>query len=83
MKKFVLRHWRGNGMIIADIMKDWYYDYPKNSMNRNAGKTTLAQCIHKVISEKEYLEEMLKISVEHHNKMVNKYKLGNWKLIKT
>lgn len=82
MKKFVLRHWRGNGMIIADIMKDWYYDYPKNSMNRNARKITLAECIHEVISEKEYLEEMLKISVEHHDKMVNKHKLGNWKLIK-
>ena len=83
MKKFVLRHWRGNGMIIADIMKDWYYDYPKHPMNRNAGKTTLAQCIHKVISEDEYLEEMLKISVEHHNKMVLKHGLGSWKLIKT
>ena len=82
MKKFVLRHWRGDGSIIADIMKDKYYDYPKNSMNRNAGYTTLAQCIYKVITEKEYLAEMLKISVEHHNKMVHKHKLGNWKLIK-
>ena len=34
------------------------------------------------VQSQEYLEEMLKISIEHHNKMVNKHKLGNWKLIK-
>lgn len=82
MKKFVLRHWRGNGVIIADVMKDRYYDYPKNSMNKNAGYVTLAQCICKVITEEEYLAEMLRVSVEHHNKMVNNHNLGSWKLIK-
>ena len=53
MKKYCLRHWRGNGQIIADIVKDKYYDYPKH---RNKRPYSLAECIVKIISEKEYLE---------------------------
>lgn len=82
MKKFVLRHWRGNGQVVADVMKDWYYDYPKNSMNRRARRCSLAECIVQVISQEEYLAEMLKISVDAHNRAVKKYQLGSWNLIK-
>ena len=82
MKKFVLRHWRGNGSIIPDIMKDVYYDYPKHSMNRNARSYKLSECIYKVISEEEYLKEILdKYGIESHNKAVRKNKLGDNKLL--
>jgi len=81
MRKFVLRHWRGCGQVIADVMKDYYYDYPKNSMNRNARRYSLSECIVQVISEEEFLKEMLKISVEAHNRAVKKYQLGSWKMI--
>ena len=83
MKKFVLRHWRGNGQIIPDIMKDRYYDYPKRSMNRNAGWCSLKDCIYKVISQEEYLKEILKMwGVKVHNQKVKQHQLGNWNLLK-
>lgn len=80
MKKFVLRHWRGNGEVIADVMRDKYFDYPKH---RNKPPITLATCIVQVISQEQYLEEMVKIGgVELHNKQVKKLHLGDWNLIK-
>lgn len=83
MKKFVLRHWRGNGQVIPSIMKDSYMDYPKNSMNRNSRSHSLSECIVSVISEEEYLSELLSLwGIEAHNRSVKKYKLGLNKLIK-
>lgn len=82
MKKFCLRHWRGNGSVIPDVVKDSYRDYPKRSMNRNARSHSLAECIVQVISEDEYLKRILeKDGVEFHNKKVKELGLGNWKLI--
>ena len=82
MKKFCLRHWRGKGQIIPDIMKDSYRDYPKNSMNRNAGSCSLSECIVQVLTEDEYLKYVLdRYGVDEHNKMVKKHQLGSWKLI--
>ena len=79
MKQFVLRHVRGNGQIIADIMKDFYHDYPKH---RNMRPYKLSECIHQVLSQKEYLEYVKnKYGIEEHNRMVIKHKLGNWNLI--
>lgn len=81
MKKFVLRHWRGNGQVIEDIMKDYYHDYPKS---RNMKPYKLSDCICQVISEKEFLQRILeKYGIEEHNKAVVKYKLGNWNIIKS
>ena len=83
MKKYCLRHWRGNGQVIPDIVKNRYYDYPKNSMNRNARVITLAESIVKIISEEEYLKEMLDTwGVESHNRAVKRLKLSKDKLIK-
>lgn len=82
MKKFCLRHWRGNGQVIADVMRDSYRDYPKRSMNRNARSHSLAECIVQVISEDEYLKWILdRYGIEEHNKNVKKHQLGSWKLI--
>ena len=81
MRKYVFRHWRGNGQVIADVMKDSYRDYPKKSMNKNARFHTLADCIVQVISEKEFLAERLKFSVKAHNDAVIKYGMGSWNLI--
>lgn len=73
MKKFVLRHWRGNGQIVPDIMKDKYYDYPKH---RNKRPYTLAECICKVISEDEYKSEVLTMwGNEALEKRIKKYNL--------
>lgn len=81
MKKYVLRHLRGNGQIIPDIMRDFYHDYPKH---RNMAPYKLSQCISSVITEKEYLKKVLEMyGVETHNKMVRKHKMGDWNLIKT
>lgn len=30
MRKYCLRHWRGDGQIIPDVVRDKYYDYPRN-----------------------------------------------------
>ena len=80
MTKFVLRHWRGNGQIIPDVMKDSYQDYPKY---RNVRPYKLSECLYKVLTEAEFLEEMLKKwGVVEHNKAVYKYRLGKDKLIK-
>lgn len=80
MKQFVLRHWRGNGQVIPDIMKDFYHDYPKH---RNIRPYKLSECICQVLSQKEYLEYVLnRYGILEHNKMVIKHKLGNWNLIK-
>jgi len=79
MKKFVLRHWRGNGQVIPDIMKEHYYDYPKH---RNIRPYKLSECICQVISEKEYLKFILdRYGLKEHNKAVLKHKLGSWNLI--
>lgn len=80
--KFVLRRWRGDGNIIADVLKDKYRDYPKNSMNRNARVISLSECIVQVITEEEFLEKCLLVGKDHHNRMVNRYFLGKEKLIK-
>lgn len=80
MQKFVLRHWRGDGQVIPDIMKDHYYDYPKH---RNIRPYKLSECIVQVLSEKEYLKFILdRYGVEEHNKAVKKNNLGDWNLIK-
>lgn len=79
MKKFVLRHWRGNGQVIPDVMKDKYYDYPRH---RNIAPYSLADCIVQVISEKEYLKYLLdRYGIKEHNRAVFKHKLGDWNLI--
>ena len=75
MKKFVLRHWRGNGQIIPDIMRDKYYDYPKH---RNKRPYSLSQCIVQVISQKEYMEEVLNMwGKEALDQKIKKYHLNN------
>lgn len=80
MEKFVLRHWRGNGEVIPDIMKDHYYDYPKH---RNIRAYKLSECIVQVLTEKEYLKFILdRYGVESRNEKVKKYKMGDWNLIK-
>ena len=80
MTKFVLRHWRGYGHVIPDVMKDFYQDYPKY---RKVSPYKLADCLCDVLTEAEYLETMLtKYGVKAHNKMVIKYRLGKDKLIK-
>lgn len=61
MKKFCLRHWRGNGAVIASAIKDSYYDYPKRSMNRNARRYSLAECIVQVITEQEAKDFVFKM----------------------
>lgn len=82
MKKFCLRHWRGNGQVIPDIVKDRYYDYPKNSMNRRAGWHSLATGIVQIISQEQYLKEVLEMwGVKIHNKKVRQHKLGDWNLL--
>lgn len=81
MIKFCLRRWRGDGSIIPDILKDKYFDYPKKSMNRNARVIYLSECIVQVITEEDFLKECLLISIDHHNKMVKKYRLGKEKII--
>lgn len=83
MRKYCLRRWRGNGQIIPDIVKDRYHDYPKRSMNRRARVISLAESIVKIITEEEYLRDVLEIwGVEIHNKKVRQLKLGEEKLIK-
>lgn len=52
MKKYCLRHWRGNGQIIADVVKDKYNDYPKHRSKRAYSGS---ECIVKTITEEEYL----------------------------
>lgn len=80
MRKYVLRHWRGNGQVIPDLMKDFYQDYPKH---RNIRPYKLSECICSVLSEKEYLKFVLeRYGVEEHNKSVKKYCMGDWNLIK-
>lgn len=82
MKKFCLRHWRGDGQIIPDIMKDSYRDYPKRSMNRNARSHSLSECIVRVLTKTEYLKYVLdRYGIDEHNKMVKKHQLGSWNLI--
>ena len=76
-KKFVLRHWRGNGQVIPDLMKDSYYDYPKKSMNRNARRYSLAECIVKVITFEEFKEDMIKTwGQESLDRFLRKHKLN-------
>lgn len=73
MRKYVLKHWRGDGQVIPDVMKDFYDDYPKY---RNI-KVKLKDCIVQVLTEKEYLSEVLKMyGVESHNEKVKKYTMG-------
>lgn len=73
MKKFCLRHWRGNGSIIPDILKDKYYDYPHH---RNKRPYTLAECIVKVLSEKEFKEYVLKrYGQDQLDKFIKKFNL--------
>lgn len=73
-KKFVLRHWRGNGQIIPSVMQDKYYDYPKH---RNRRPYSLAECIYKVITFEEYKEEVLKMwGEETLTKLLKRYKLS-------
>lgn len=80
MRKYVLRHWRGNGQVIPDLMKDKYYDYPKH---RKVQPYTLSECIVSVLTEKEYLQYILDIyGIEKHNESVKKYCMGDWNLIK-
>lgn len=80
MKKYVLRHWRGNGMVIPDAMKDHYYDYPKH---RNIRPYKLSECIVSVLTENEYLKYVLeRYGVEEHNKMVKKHDMWDNRLIK-
>ncbi len=80
MKKFVLRHWRGSGQVIADIMKDYYHDYPRH---RNIAPFKLSDCIVQVLTQQEYLTRILDYyGVEEHNKMVKKHNLGPWYIIK-
>ena len=79
MTKFVLRHWRGNGQIIPDVMRDNYQDFSKC---RNIRPFKLSECLYKVLTEDEYLKEMLKKwGVVEHNKAVIKYRLGKDKII--
>lgn len=52
MKKYCLRHWRGNGQVIADVVKPQYNDYPKH---RNKRAYSSSECIIKEISKEEYL----------------------------
>jgi len=67
-------------MIIPDIVKDFYHDYPRH---RNVRPYKLSECICKVLSEKEYLEFMLeRYGIEGHNKAIAKHKMGSWNLIK-
>jgi hypothetical protein len=68
MRKYVLRHWRGNGQVIPGLMKDSYQDYPKH---RNVRPYKLSECICSVL-----------YGVEEHNKAVKKYCMGDWNLIK-
>jgi hypothetical protein len=80
MKKYVLRHWRGNGQVIPDTMKDHYYDYPKH---RNIRPYKLSECIVSVLTEDEYLKFVLeRYGVEEHNKMVKKHGMWDNRLIK-
>lgn len=80
MRKYVLRHWRGNGQVIPDLMKDKYYDYPKH---RNVRPYKLSECIVSVLTEKEYLKFVLeRYGIEEHNKSVKKYCMGDSNLIK-
>ena len=55
MKKYCLRHYRGSGIIIPDIVKDKYFDYPKH---RGMRPYILSECIVKTITEDEYLDEI-------------------------
>lgn len=81
MTKFVLRHWRGNGQIIPDVMKEEYNDYPKY---RNIRAYKLKDCLYKIISSEEYLTTVLtRYGVESHNKKVRQYRLGKERLILT
>lgn len=51
-------------------------------MNRNAGWNSLATCIVQVISEEQYLKEVLDMwGVKVHNKKVRQHQLGDWKLL--
>ena len=80
MKKYCLRHWRGDGQVIPDIVKDFYHDYPKH---RNIRPYKLYECICQVISEKEYLAFVLeRYGVSSHNEKVVRHKMGSWNLIK-
>lgn len=54
MTKYVLRHWRGDGQIIADVMKPKYFDYPKHRRKR---PYLLKEVFVKEISEDEYKKE--------------------------
>lgn len=71
--QFIMRHWRGNGQIIPDIMKDKYFDYPKH---RNKRPYTLSECLVKVITVEEYKEDVLKMwGQEALNRVIKKYRL--------
>jgi len=79
MTKFVLRHWRGDGQIIPDVMREAYQDHPKH---RKVRPYKLSECLYKVLTEAEYLGEVLKKrGVVEHNKAIYKYRLNVNKLI--
>ena len=80
MKKFVLRHWRGSGQVMADVMKDYYYDYPKSM---NIKPYSLSECICKIINEDEFLKFIVdRQGVKAHNQAVLKHNLNLCNIIK-
>lgn len=52
--KYIWRRWRGNGSIIADVMKPEYYDYPKH---RRKKPFLLKDVFVKEISAEQYFLE--------------------------
>lgn len=61
--KYVWRRWRGNGSIIADVMKPKYYDYPKHRKKR---PYLLSEVFVKEITKEQYLLELKMNACDDH-----------------
>jgi len=65
--KYVWRRWRGNGSIIADIMKPKYYDYPKH---RHKRPFLLSEVFVKEITREQYFAEKEMLSCTDYLKKI-------------